>query len=82
MKKSAPKDTKAMKLIRESKQEEEFKHSGNKIKNGTIMIDFGRYKNKYTFSDLFEKDPSYCRWFVDVNKQPKDHLKDADKVNP
>ena len=38
------------------------------------MIDFGRYKGKYTFSDLFEKDPSYCRWFVNANKTPKDHL--------
>jgi hypothetical protein len=43
MKKSAPKETKTMKIISET-QKEEFKHSGNKIKNGTTMIDFGRYK--------------------------------------
>lgn len=62
-----PEETKAMTAIRE-KIKPEFLNSGNKIKNGTVMLDFGRYKGKYTFSDLFEKDPSYCRWFVNVNK--------------
>lgn len=69
MKRTNPKPTKAMETIRESVQpKEEYKHSGNKIKNGTVKIDFGRYKDNYTFSDLFEKDPGYCRWFVNVNK--------------
>ena len=54
----------------------DFQHSGDKIQNGLVMIDFGRYKNKYTFSDLFEKDPSYCRWFVNINELPKDRLPD------
>jgi len=60
-----PEETKTMMAI---KQKPEFLNSGSKIKNGTTMLDFGRYKGKYTFSDLFEKDPSYCRWFVNVNK--------------
>lgn len=55
-------------MKRTTKAKEEYKHSGNKIKNGTVKIDFGRYKENYTFSDLFEKDPGYCRWFVNVNK--------------
>lgn len=68
-----PEETKVMEAIR-GKVKPEFQHSGNKIKNGTMMINFGRYRDKYTFSDLFEKDPSYCRWFVNANKTPTDHM--------
>ena len=67
-----PEETKTMEAINGKKPE--FQHSGNKIKNGDMMLNFGRYRDKYTFSDLFEKDPSYCRWFLNVNKIPKDHL--------
>lgn len=34
-----------------------------------------------TFSDLYEKDPSYCKWFIKASEEPTDFLPVA-KLNP
>jgi hypothetical protein len=51
-----------------------FKYSGISIKNGDQVIKFGKHNGKMTFSDLYEKDPSYCKWFIKASEEPTDFL--------
>jgi len=45
------------------------------------MISFGKYKDLKTLSDVYEQDPGYYHWFSKMNKEPSDHLINADKRN-
>ena len=53
----------------------QFTHSGDKIKDGNTKFTFGKYKDLSTFSDVYEQDPGYFKWFQNMNKEPVDHLK-------
>ena len=52
-----------------------------RIKNSDKLIDFGKYRGKRTFKELFDKDGGYCRWFVNASAEPKDLLK-TPQTNP
>jgi len=49
-----------------------YKYSGDKIPNGNTIMSFGKYKDKLTFSELYEKNPGYFNWFVGINDASTD----------
>ena len=52
------KSTMAMDEIRKTR----FTHSDDKLPNGTLLINFGKYKHTLTFSQLYEQQSNYCKW--------------------